>query len=57
MAIAVIAWLTIATFLTLMLVPVMVSTLDDPEDFLRRNLARTRAAPAATEAEPLVNAL
>ncbi|MFQ6044782.1 MAG: efflux RND transporter permease subunit [Gemmatimonadales bacterium] len=40
MAIAVIAGLTFATFLTLVLVPVMYSLLDDFDDFLRKHFAR-----------------
>ncbi|MEE9167889.1 MAG: efflux RND transporter permease subunit [Candidatus Neomarinimicrobiota bacterium] len=40
MAIAVIAGLTFATFLTLLLVPVMVSTLDSVEVFFRRYFTR-----------------
>jgi multidrug efflux pump subunit AcrB len=41
MAIAVIAGLTFATFLTLVLVPVMYSLLDDFDDFIRRHFMRS----------------
>jgi multidrug efflux pump subunit AcrB len=41
MAIAVIAGLTFATFLTLVLVPVMYSLLDDFDDFIRKHFSRT----------------
>jgi hypothetical protein len=47
MAIAVIAGLTFATFLTLVLVPVMYSLLDDLDDWL----AHTFKSSAATEAD------
>ena len=40
MAIAVIAGLTFATFLTLVLVPVMYSLLDDLDDWMKRSFAR-----------------
>ena len=40
MAIAVIAGLTFATFLTLVLVPVMYSLLDDFDDFIRKHFTR-----------------
>jgi multidrug efflux pump subunit AcrB len=40
MAIAVIAGLAFATFLTLVLVPVMYSLLDDFDDFVKRNFMR-----------------
>ncbi|MEE9471670.1 MAG: efflux RND transporter permease subunit [Gemmatimonadota bacterium] len=46
MAIAVIAGLTFATFLTLVMVPVMHSLTDDVAAFLRRNLRRQEAEPA-----------
>lgn len=42
MAIAVIAGLTFATFLTLLLVPVMYSVLDDFDDFFARNFKPSR---------------
>ncbi len=44
MAIAVIAGLTFATFLTLVLVPVMVSLLDSTADFFRRYYGREKTA-------------
>jgi len=43
MAIAVIAGLTFATFLTLLLVPVMYSVLDDFDNFIARNFRPSRA--------------
>ncbi len=46
MAIAVIAGLTFATFLTLVMLPVMHSLTDDLTAFLRRNLRRQEAEPA-----------
>jgi multidrug efflux pump len=57
MAIAVIAGLTFATVLTLILVPVMYSLVDDFERFFARHYRRTEAGeePAASEAsEPAV---
>jgi hypothetical protein len=48
MAIAVIAGLAFATFLTLVLVPVMYSLLDDFDNWLKRNLTR----PEEPEAIP-----
>ncbi len=44
MAIAVIAGLTFATFLTLLLVPVMYSVLDDFDNFIARNFKPSREA-------------
>ena len=51
MAIAVIAGLTFATFLTLVLVPVMYSLLDDLEQAIVR-LFRAKAAPTTPDLEP-----
>jgi hypothetical protein len=50
MAIAVIAGLTFATFLTLVLVPVMYSLLDDLEQAIRRRF-RTQPVPATPDLE------
>jgi multidrug efflux pump subunit AcrB len=52
MAIAVIAGLTFATFLTLVIVPVMHSLTDDMAAFLRRNLRRQEAEPAEAGEAP-----
>ena len=49
MAIAVIAGLTFATFLTLVLVPVMVSTLDELQAFFRRHFIRGDEEPGAVQ--------
>ena len=49
MAIAVIAGLTFATFLTLVLVPVMVSTLDELQAFFRRHFIRRDEEPGAVQ--------
>ncbi len=54
MAIAVIAGLTFATFLTLVLVPVMYSLVDDIEDFFRRRFTRSEEGPPEREARPEV---
>lgn len=51
MAIAVIAGLTFATFLTLVLVPVMYSLLDDFDGFLRKHFARGRGAEGGSGEE------
>ena len=61
MAIAVIAGLTFATFLTLILVPVMFSLIDDAEDWLSRAftypaaqaLAKAKRAEARERPEPV----
>jgi hypothetical protein len=50
MAIAVIAGLTFATFLTLLLVPVMYSVLDDFDNFISKNFKPSRVE-AELEAE------
>lgn len=53
MAIAVICGLTFATFLTLILVPVMYSLTDDLADFFRRHFIREdEATESAPDAEP-----
>ncbi|UCF41180.1 MAG: efflux RND transporter permease subunit [Gemmatimonadota bacterium] len=57
MAIAVIAGLAFATFLTLVLVPVMYSLLDDFDDFLRRALGRQEQAEGTSGARPRSPAL
>ncbi len=57
MALAVIAGLTFATFLTLILVPVMISLLDDLEAFIRRNFTRIPAASDTVDVEPVAQAL
>jgi multidrug efflux pump subunit AcrB len=49
MAIAVIAGLTFATFLTLVMLPVMHSLTDDLAAFLRRNLRRQEVEPAKVD--------
>ena len=54
MAIAVIAGLTFATFLTLLLVPVMYSLLDDFDDWIRRHFTR---AAESTQPHPIPDAL
>ena len=46
MAIAVIIGILFATFLTLILVPVLYSVVDDASDFFRRNFTQDGAAPA-----------
>ena len=52
MAVAIIAGILIATFLTLVLVPVMYSLVDDLEDFFRRHfLNRDEAVVEAAEPE------
>ena len=49
MAIAVIAGLTFATFLTLIVVPVMYSLVDDLGDFFKRHFSGSPAEPADVE--------
>ncbi len=51
MAIAVIAGIIFATFLTLILVPVMYSIVDDATDWFRRHFLKTEAAEEETPAE------
>ena len=46
---AIIAGILFATFLTLVLVPVMYSLVDDFEDFFRRHFSRRPGAPTQTE--------
>ena len=50
MALAVIFGLTLATFLTLILVPVIASILDDLTDFLQRNFLVSKQGGASTAA-------
>lgn len=57
MALAVIAGLTFATFLTLILVPVMISLLDDLETFIRHNFTRSGEIQDAAEVKPAAKAL
>jgi multidrug efflux pump len=51
MAVAIIAGILFATFLTLVLVPVLYSLVDDFEVFFRRHFARRTDAPPSTEEE------
>ena len=57
MALAVITGLTFATFLTLILVPVMISLLDDLEAFIRRNFIPSQSASEPIDAERVAEAL
>ncbi|MBM4184550.1 MAG: efflux RND transporter permease subunit [Gemmatimonadetes bacterium] len=49
MCVAIIAGILLATFLTLVLVPVMYSIVDDAEAFIRRHFLREEAAASAPE--------
>ena len=57
MAIAVIAGLTFATFLTLVLVPVMYSLLDDLDSFIARTFRPSREAEDVLKDRELEEAL
>ena len=57
MALAVITGLTFATFLTLILVPVMISLLDDLEAFIRRIFIPSQSASEPIDAERVAEAL
>jgi multidrug efflux pump subunit AcrB len=52
MAVAIIAGILFATFLTLILVPVMYSLVDDVEKFIRRHFVRAEEDAAPVKGEP-----